>query len=62
VTRGFFRPRSVSIPKNPGDYEGKLVKVSGAFRESRNIPLTKGFKLKDETGGIAVLFFAGPSK
>lgn len=44
-----------SILKNPRDYEGKLVKVSGVVIENINIFIVKDFKLKDDTGEIFVI-------
>lgn len=53
--QGFFATPIGSILKNPRDYEGKLVKVSGVVTESMNIFIVKGFKLKDDTGEIFVI-------
>lgn len=52
---GFFTTPIGSILKNPRDYEGKLVKVSGVVTENMNIFVMKGFKLKDDTGEIFVI-------
>lgn len=53
--QGFFTTPIGSILKNPRDYEGKQVKVSGVVTENMNIFIMKGFKLKDDTGEIFVI-------
>lgn len=53
--QGFFTTPIGSLLKNPRDYEGKLVKVSGEVTENMNIFIIKGFKLKDDTGEIFVI-------
>jgi len=53
--KGFFPTPIGSILKNPRDYEGKIVKVSGVVTENMNIFIIKGFKIKDKTGEIFVI-------
>ena len=53
--KGFFSTPIGSILKNPRDYEGRIVKISGVVTENLNIFIIKGFKIKDKTGEIFVI-------
>ena len=44
-----------AILKNPRNYEGKVVKVSGEVTQSMNLLLMKYFAIKDNTGEIYIV-------
>jgi hypothetical protein len=53
---GYFFPTKIGdILKNPREYAGKEVTVSGEVKEVLALIVFKSFVLKDETGEIAVI-------